>query len=349
MSFTSASTAATVATLSAWLESHDEPAPWVVETSGSTGRPKRVRLSRRAVLASVEASARRIGASGGWLLALPAAYVAGVQVICRSLVAGHEPVLLEDHPSFAAATAAMPAGDRFVSLVPTQLQRLLTDPESAAALATFHTVLLGGGPIDPALRERARAAGVRVVATYGSAETAGGCVYDGLPLDGVAVAIGDDGRVRISGPTLFEGYEDDPELTASVLVDGWFLTSDAGRFDEDGRLQVLGRLDDVIVTGGVNVPGPAVAARLRAHPGVRAAEVLGVPDEEWGNRVVAFVVVDVALPGLAELRDWVAAEHPRSWAPRQLVALDDVPLLANGKPDRLRLRALATGDTGGEA
>lgn len=341
MSFTSTSTAATVATLRAWLESHDEPAPWVVETSGSTGRPKRVRLSRRAVLASVEASARRIGASGGWLLALPAAYVAGVQVICRSLVAGHEPVLLEDHPSFAAATAAMPAGDRFVSLVPTQLQRLLTDPESAAALATFHTVLLGGGPIDPALRERARAAGVRVVATYGSAETAGGCVYDGLPLDGVAVAIGDDGRVRISGPTLFDGYEDDPGLTASVLVDGWFLTSDAGRLDEDGRLQVLGRLDDVIVTGGVNVPGPAVAARLRAHPGVREAEVLGVPDEEWGNRVVAFVVGDVALPGLAELRDWVAAEHPRSWAPRQLVALDDVPLLANGKPDRLRLRALA--------
>jgi len=262
VSFTSASTRATVATLSAWLESHDEPEPWVVETSGSTGRPKRVRLSRRAVLASVEASARRVGATGPWLLALPAAYVAGVQVICRSLVAGHDPVLLEDHPSFAAATAAMPAGDRFVSLVPTQLQRLLAEPESAAALATFHTVLLGGGPIDPALRERARAAGVRVVATYGSAETAGGCVYDGVPLDGVALAIDAGGRVRISGPTLFEGYEDDPELTASVLVDGWFLTSDTGRprrGDRDRRHQ------------RARPGGRRAAARAPRRPGGRGA------------------------------------------------------------------------------
>jgi O-succinylbenzoic acid--CoA ligase len=177
-----------------------------------------------------------------------------------------------------------------------------------------------------------------VVATYGSAETSGGCVYDGLPLDGVALAIGAGGRVRISGPTLFAGYDGDPELTAEVLVDGWFLTSDAGRLDEDGRLQVLGRLDDVVVTGGVNVPAPAVAARLREHPGVEQAEVLGVPDEEWGNRLVAFVVGDVDLEAA---RDWVAAARPRSWAPRQLVALTEIPLLPNGKPDRLRLKELA--------
>ena len=319
-----------------WLAAADEPAPWVVETSGSTGRPKRVLLPRRAVLASVEASARRVGAAGQWLLALPASYVAGLQVLCRSLVAGHDPVRLDDHGSFAEAAAAMSGEHRFVSLVPTQLHRLLaSDPQ---VLAGFHTVLLGGGPIDAGLRARAAAAGVRVVATYGSAETAGGCVYDGLPLDGVGVAIGTDGRVRLSGPTLFAGYDGDPELTAEVLVDGWFLTSDAGRLDEDGRLQVLGRLDDVVVTGGVNVPAPAVAARLREHPAVEQAEVLGVPDEEWGNRLVAFVVGGVEL---AALRDWVAAERPRSWAPRQLVALGEIPLLTNGKPDRLRLRELA--------
>lgn len=322
--------------VSSWLGSAAEPAPWVVETSGSTGRPKRVLLPRSSVLASVEASARRLGASGQWLLALPEDYVAGLQVVCRSLVAGHEPVRLDDHNSFAAAAAAMTGAQRFVSLVPTQLHRLLeTD---AGVLASFHTVLLGGGPIDPGLRSRAAAAGVRVVATYGSAETAGGCVYDGLPLDGVALAIGTGGRVRIGGPTLFAGYDGDPELTGEVLVDGWFLTSDAGRLDEDGRLQVLGRLDDVVVTGGVNVPAPAVAARLRAHPAVVEAEVLGVPDEEWGNRLVAFVVGDVSLE---ELREWVAAERPRSWAPRQLVALPAVPLLANGKPDRLALKELA--------
>ncbi|KQW46965.1 AMP-dependent synthetase [Nocardioides sp. Root1257] len=316
--------------LDAWLAA-DDPEPWVVETSGSTGTPKRVVLSRAAVLASVEASARRLGGSGRWLLAVPASYVAGVQVVCRSLVAGHPPVLLEEHGSFA--DAARDAD--YVSLVPTQLHRLLdTDAE---ALRGLRTVLLGGGPIDPALRRRAEDAGVHVVATYGSAETAGGCVYDGYALDGVALALDPGGRIRISGPTLFEGYAGDPGATAEVLVDGWFLTSDAGRLDEDGRLHVLGRIDDVVVSGGVNVPAPAVAARLREHPGVRAAEVLGVPDEEWGNRLVAFVVGDVSLD---ELRGWVGETHARSWAPRQVVVLDEIPLLANGKPDRVTLRSL---------
>ena len=342
-----------VTALAAWLEAPGEPAPIVVETSGSTGAPKRVVLSRRAVLASVAASARRLGATGRWLLALPPSYIAGVQVVCRSLVAGHQPVLLEEHASFAEAVEAMGAcpsvepvetTPRFVSLVPTQLHRMLDDPEDVTALRTFHTVLLGGGPIDASLRARAADAGVHVVATYGSSETAGGCVYDGHPLDGVALAIGPDGRIRIGGPTLFEGYVGDPELTAASLVDGWFLTSDAGRLDEDGRLHVLGRLDDVVISGGVNVPTPAVAARLREHPDVRAAEVLGVPDEEWGQRVVAFVVVSAgAADGWSAeaARDWVSAAHPRSWAPREVVTLDTIPLLDNGKPDRLALRELA--------
>lgn len=344
-------------TLEAWLAAEAEPAPWVVETSGSTGRPKRVLLPRASVLASVEASAARLGASGQWLLAVPEAYVAGLQVLARSVVAGHEAVRLADHDgSFVAAVAAMTTEHRFVSLVPTQLRRMLEAPAEAEALASFHTVLVGGGPVDPALRRRAEELGVHTVATYGSAETAGGCVYDGLPLDGVGVALEDDGRVRLSGPTLFAGYDGDPVLTAEVLADGWFRTSDAGRIGDDGRLQVLGRLDDVVVTGGLNVPAPAVAARLREHPGVAAAEVLGVPDAEWGNRLVAFVVPageSGAGPGaghgagpvsLEDLRDWVAAEHPRAWAPRQLVSLRAVPLLANGKPDRLALRRLAEED-----
>ncbi|MGZ4463825.1 MAG: AMP-binding protein [Nocardioides sp.] len=331
------SSAQVVAALRGWLEAAEEPAPLVVETSGSTGRPKRVVLSRRAVLASVSATERRLDATGRWLLTLPASYVAGLQVVCRSLVAGQEPVLLEEHGSFAEAAARV-GGGGFVSLVPTQLHRMLATDEDTAALRSFHTVLLGGGPVDAALRARAAEAGVRVVATYGSSETAGGCVYDGYALDGVAVAVAPDGRIRISGPTLFDGYEGDPALTADTLVDGWFLTSDAGRLDEDGRLQVFGRLDDVVVSGGVNVPTPAVAARLREHPAVRAAEVLGLPDEEWGHRVVAFVVGKV---GLDEARDWVAEAHPRSWAPREVVALDELPLLGNGKVDRMRLRELA--------
>ncbi len=323
--------------LRAWLEADQAP-PVVVETSGSTGRPKRVLLSRRAVLASVQTSARRLGETGPWLLTLPVAYVAGLQVVCRSLVAGRAPLLLDDVGSVAAA---VDAGARFTSLVPTQLHRLLTDAGERAALRSLHTVLLGGGPVDPALRAHAEAEGVRIVATYGSAETAGGCVYDGHALDGVGVALDPAGRIRIAGPILFDGYDGDPGLTAEVLDGGWFLTSDAGRFDEDGRLQVLGRIDDVVVSGGVNVPTPAVAARLREHPAVREAEVVGVPDPEWGHRVVAFVVAAGTAPDLAEVRDWVAGPHPRSWAPRQVVVLDELPLLGNGKSDRIALRGLA--------
>jgi O-succinylbenzoic acid--CoA ligase len=175
-----------------------------------------------------------------------------------------------------------------------------------------------------------------VVTTYGSSETAGGCVYDGVPLDGVAVTIGTDGRVRIAGPTLFSHYDDDPGLTAQTLVDGWFLTSDAGRLDEDGRLEILGRLDDVVISGGVKIPLPAVAERLRQHLLVEQAEVFGVPDVEWGQRLVAVVVGSA---DDADLRDWVSLVHPRSWAPREFVRVSSLPLLANGKVDRQTIRA----------
>ncbi|WP_245734624.1 AMP-binding protein [Nocardioides exalbidus] len=329
--------AVAVRQLSEWLDAVD-PEPLLIETSGSTGRPKGVVLTRPAVLASVTASARRLGASGRWLLALPSSYVAGVQVVVRSLVAGHEPVVVHDLDLAGAVAAG--AGDDvplFTSLVPTQLHRVLDDPVQLAALVHCHTVLVGGGGIDPDLRRLAQEAGVRVVTTYGSSETAGGCVYDGLPLDGVGVTIAADGRVRLAGPTLFSHYLDDPDLTAETLVDGWFLTSDAGRLDEDGRLQVLGRVDDVVITGGVKVPLPAVARRLREHPSVEQAEVLGVPDDEWGQRVVAVVVGEAVAD--AELRDWVGEAHPRSWAPREVRRVAALPLLPNGKVDRQALRA----------
>jgi O-succinylbenzoic acid--CoA ligase len=318
-----------VATLRDWLRA-DDPPPLVVETSGSTGTPKRVLLPRVAVLASVEATARRLGGQGRWALVLPATYVAGLQVIVRSLVAGHEPAL------GGWADEAGPA--RYTSLVPTQLHRLLDSGDDVVALAAMDAVLLGGGPIDPALRRRAEAAGIRVVATYGMAETCGGCVYDGYPLDGADVAVGEDGRISLRGPMLFAGYDGDPAATAAVLRDGWFVTADAGRLDDDGRLHVLGRIDDVVVSGGVNVPTPAVAARLRAHPDVRDAAVVGVPDVEWGHRVVAFVVGTL---DTEDARAWVGEVHPRSWAPRELVSVDALPLLPNGKVDRVALRARA--------
>jgi O-succinylbenzoic acid--CoA ligase len=321
--------------LSRWLEA-DAPDPLLIETSGSTGRPKRVVLPRRAVLASVEASARRLGESGRWLLALPSSYVAGVQVIVRSLVAGHEPYVVDGLDIGRAVAADHSDTPTFVSVVPTQLHRIMGNPEQLAALARCHTVLVGGGGLDPDLRRRVEGQGVDLVATYGSSETAGGCVYDGVPLDGVGVTLGAEGRVRIAGPTLFSHYHDDPELTAATVVDGWFLTSDAGRFDEDGRLQVTGRIDDVVISGGVKIPLATVAARLRQHLLVQEAEVFGVPDPEWGQRLVAVLVGNV--PD-AELRDWISMEHPRSWAPREFRWVDSLPLLPNGKVDRQAIRA----------
>jgi O-succinylbenzoic acid--CoA ligase len=323
--------------VAAWLDG-DDPTPVVVATSGSSGTPKQVVLSRDAVLASAAASAARLRGSGPWLLALSSSYVAGLNVIVRSLVAGFRPAVLGDRP--LSGHSWHDGGEGFVSVVPTQLHRWLSQPAEAEALAGFHTVLVGGGPVDRALRERAAAAGANVVATYGMAETCGGCVYDGLPLDGVGLALDRDGRIRLTGPVLFDCYLDDPGATGQALADGWFLTSDAGRLDEDGRLQVLGRIDDMVVSGGVNVPAGAVAARLREHPRVSAAEVVGLPDPEWGNRVVAVVVGDLSL---TDARDWVAERHPRAWAPRDLLAVPELPMLPNGKVDRLAVRALAGG------
>ncbi len=326
-----------VEAVEAWLAA-DAPDPVAVATSGSSGTPKLVALSRDVVLASAAASAARVGGAGPWLLALPSSYVAGLNVVVRSLAAGHLPVVLGDR---SPADAVVDGG--YVSVVPTQLHRWLGSPADRSALGSFDTVLVGGGPVGPSLRQRAVDAGVRVVATYGMAETCGGCVYDGLPLDGVGVALAADGRVRLSGPVLFDGYVDDPTSTADVMVDGWFVTSDVGRLDEDGRLRVLGRVDDMVVSGGVNVPAAAVAARLREHPAVVDAEVVGLPDAEWGSRVVAVLsLVDpVETLSLRVARDWVSEVHPRAWAPREVVVVERLPMLANGKVDRLAVRSLA--------
>lgn len=321
--------------LSRWLEA-DNPDSLLIETSGSTGKPKGVVIPRRAVLASVEASARRMGEPGRWLLALPSSYVAGVQVIVRSLVAGLEPIVVDGLDVGRAAASDHTDTAVNVSLVPTQLHRIMGDPEQLAALARCHTVLVGGGALDREVRRRAEENGVNVVTTYGSSETSGGCVYDGRPLDGVAVTLGEGGRVRIAGPTLFSHYDADPALTAECVVDGWFLTSDAGRFDEDGRLEILGRIDDVVVSGGVKIPFATVAERLRQHLLVDQAEVFGLPDVEWGQRLVAVVV---GTANDAELRDWVSMVHPRSWAPREFVRAQTLPTLPNGKVDRQAIQA----------
>ncbi|KQS58943.1 AMP-dependent synthetase [Geodermatophilus sp. Leaf369] len=311
----------------------------VVVTSGSTGTGRGVLLSAAAVRASATATLDRLGGPGDWLLALPVSAIAGLQVLARAALAGRTPTVLGHGQPLTDAVAAMPGGRRYTALVPTQLRRsLAAEPE---ALRAFDAVLVGGAATDPDLLTAARDAGVAVVTTYGMTETAGGCVYDGVPLDGVAVRVAEG--VELAGPVLAQGYRLDPAGTAEAFADGWFRTRDAGTWAE-GRLTVNGRLDDVLISGGVNVSPQAVEAALRAHPDVADAVVSGVPDAEWGHRVVAAVVpAPGAAPTLETLRPWVAARLGAAAAPRQLHLLDAVPVLHTGKPDRRAVTRLIEG------
>lgn len=323
------------------------PAPGaalVITTSGSTGVPKFVVLSATALRASAGATAERLGGPAAWLLALPAEHIAGVQVIVRSLLAGAVPAVQDLREGFrpddfVAATAELPGGRRCTSLVPTQLARLLDAGGSAlVALRSYDAVLVGGAALDSGLHARAAAAGARVVTTYGMSETAGGCVYDGVPLDGVRVDLDEGGRIRLGGPTLAEGYLGDPVETGALFHDGWFRTTDLGRW-RDGRLEVLGRADDVIISGGENVAPAAVERVLAAQPGVRAACVVGLPDAKWGQVVAAAVVAE---PGNGEpdavradrLRAAVRTELGRAAVPRVVLTVPEIPLRGVGKPDR---------------
>lgn len=313
----------------------------VVATSGSTGTPKGVELTADALTASARASLARIGATDDrrWLCCLPTGHIAGLQVLVRAAVAGTTPIL---HDGFdVAAVAASDAG--YVSLVPTQVRRLL---DAGVDLSRF-TIVLGAAAAPPDLLTAARAAGARVYTTYGMTETCGGCVYDGVPLDGAEVRVlagtpGDVvGRIALRGPMLLRGYRLDPGLTADAVRDGWYRTADLGRWD-GGRLHVLGRVDDVINTGGEKVVAGGVAGELTRHPKVRDAAVVGRPHREWGEVVAAAVVpVDPAdPPSLAELRDWVKGALGPAAAPRLLDVVAEIPLLSSGKPDRERVRKL---------
>ncbi|GAA1433001.1 o-succinylbenzoate--CoA ligase [Microlunatus lacustris] len=313
----------------------------VVATSGSTGRPKGVLLSAAAVTASVRATEERLGGPGDWVLALPGHHVAGLMVLARAQLAG-----TRAHPA-AADLADLPAvlagmeGRRYLSVVPTQLARALPQPALAEALARLDAVLVGGGALATELAAAARAAGVRVVTTYGMSETCGGCVYDGVPLSGVEVALTADGRVSLGGAVLFSGYRGRPDLTAAALVDGRLETADRARWS-DGRLVVLGRIDDVVVSGGMNVDLAEVERRLRGWPGLAGADVavVGVPDPEWGTAVVAVVERGTWSDAESEgARAHLRAGLPHYATPRRVLGQASLPRTSSGKIDRLRLVA----------
>ena len=322
----------------------------VVPTSGSTGEPKGVLLTAAALRHSARATHDRLGGAGQWLLALPVTHIAGLTVLVRSLVARTRPEVLDLYggfsaDAFVAATARMaPDVRHYTALVPTQLRRLL---DAGADLSTYDGILVGGAALPAALADRAAAAGVRIVTTYGMSETCGGCVYDGVPLDGVEVVVHDDGRVELGGPVVFAGYRLRPDLTEQALVDGRHLTQDLGRWapDGSGRLEVLGRADDVVISGGVNVPAAMVERVLLDHPDVAACAVVGRPDPEWGERVVAVVQPrDWASAPTAELlREHAADRLEPAALPREVVLVGQLPVLASGKPDKGAIRDLLPG------
>ena len=390
------------------------PIALVVGTSGSTGTPKRTALTARALAASAAATERffdsNSDAASQWLLALPAHYIAGAQVLARSVLAGTAPVIARSviepvHFSpevFLQAVERMSSARRFISLVPTQLHKLLesadTDPHLGAeiheTLSSFTGILLGGAPASADLLAAATALGLNTVTTYGSAETAGGCVYSGSVLPGVRVelvpeegmpAVPDTGgkpaqvgRIWISGAHLASGYIGDAARTAEhffTAADGtrWYRTDDYGLLSpaaapnsnencSEPRLQVLGRSDDVLISGGVKISARAVATVLEEHPTVREACVVGLPDARWGTAIAAAVTLVPSAgaaaaaaasaenrPALNEelcvlLRARCAEKLGAPAAPKQLSILPDFPLTSTGKPDRAEIYSILDRD-----
>lgn len=394
----------------------EEPIALVVGTSGSTGTPKRTALTARALAASAAATENffdsNSDAASQWLLALPAHYIAGAQVLARSVLAGTTPVIARSvtdpvHFSpevFLQAVERMSSARRFISLVPTQLHKLLesadANPSLGAeiheALGSFTGILLGGAPASADLLAASTALGLSTVTTYGSAETAGGCVYSGSVLPSVRVELVPEegmpeksmptapdiegkpaqvGRIWISGAHLASGYIGDAARTAEHFFtagDGtrWYRTDDYGlrspttdpdstAHDNAPRLQVLGRSDDVLISGGVKISARAVATVLEEHPAVREACIVGLPDARWGTAIAAAVTLvpsaDAAAaptensPALNEelcalLRARCAEKLGAPAAPKQLSILPDFPLTSTGKPDRAKIYSILDRD-----
>ena len=316
----------------------------IVETSGTSATPKRVALSSDAILASAAASANAIGGSGQWLLALPVHYIAGLNVLARSIASDTEPVVLPDGPfdpiAFTRTAERMDAALRFTALVPAQLGRLLATRESHDALRRFDRILIGGQSTPEALSNRAEELGIRLTRTYGSSETCGGCVYDGVPIGNTAVRI-EAGQIELSGAVLADGYLGDEERTAASFVDDgatrWYRTGDAGTVT-DGILTVTGRLDDVIISGGIKVALADVERVVRGIPGQADAVVVRAPSERWGE--VPVVVTEEQID-LERLRAVVAEQLGAAAAPARVIEVANIPQLSSGKPDRATAQSLA--------
>lgn len=289
----------------------------VMATSGATGKPKGVVLTHDAIRASAVATSARLAitAADTWLACLPLAHVGGLSVVIRALQLD-VPLIVHDGFDAARVQAAARDGATAVALVATALQRI--DP------SLFRVIVLGGSP--PPADQPAN-----VHTTYGLTETGSGVVYDGLPLAGVEVSISPSGEILLRCPMLLRCYRD-----GSTPVDGagWLHTGDLGKLLADGRLSVQGRADDLIITGGENVWPDVVEAAIRTHAAVSDVAVAGVPDPEWGQLVVAWIVPTNEVPSLAELRAHVLASLPGFCVPKEIRIANTLPRTSLGKLQR---------------
>jgi len=316
-----------------------DPVGALLFTSGSTGRRKGVLLDRAALAASAAATAAALPwrEDDRWLACLPLAHVGGLMVLVRCLAARATAVLVDPSDRLdVAALARQIARDRVtrVSLVPTLLARLLALSPAWRPPPHLRAVLLGGAPPTGELLAAAAARGVPVRTTYGMTETCSHIAIDGRVQPGVEVALR-EGRLAVRGPVVMRGYAPPDHAPPAVDPDGWFVTGDRARIEPDGRLVLLGRADDVIVTGGAKVDPVRVEEVLRSVPGIAAACVFGVPDPEWGERVAAALVAGPAGPPAPALIARAAADRlARHERPRAIAYLAELPLGASGKLDR---------------
>ncbi|CAN2225187.1 O-succinylbenzoic acid--CoA ligase [Candidatus Nanopelagicaceae bacterium] len=294
----------------------------VVTTTGSSGQPKEVGLSASALLTSARSSNKFLGAEFGntWSLLLPLNHVAGINVLVRSLELGTTPTNLIGY------TGKFPKVD-FTAIVPTQLYRALNgDSNLLQHLQSAKAVLVGGAALTSALREQAESAGIKVIETYGSTETSGGCIYDGVPLDGVEVALGSDNRIAIKG-----------KVVAHELVskDGWYYTSDAGHFENE-KLIVDGRIDDIIISGGENVSLTAIDRVIsQTFPDIQAA-AFAIANPEWGQ-AVHLAIVGADSGNEEKIQELLARELGGASKVKRFHHIAQLPLIGIGKVDRRAL------------
>jgi len=311
----------------------------VVLTSGTTGAPRAVELTRAGRDAIGDGFAAALGTttSDRWLVCLPLHHVAGLAVLGRSVASGVPVVTHNGFDLDAVASSPAREGTTIVSLVPTTLARLL---DAGGDVARYRVVIVGGAPLPATLRERCESAGAHCVDTYGLSETWGGVLLDGAPIPGATVNLGHDGEILVGGAMVMRGYRFDPDATASAFTaDGQLRTGDLGRLEPDGRIRVMDRRRELIITGGVNVSPTAVEAVLSEHPAVADVCVAGRPDAEWGERVVAYVVArDPSEPPTVDaLRAFARDRLSPAQLPRQVAAIAAIPRTPGGKTLRRQL------------